>query len=35
VLRDPQSGAYATTTDQPLANAICNFNGQVVIGGIV
>ena len=35
VLRDPQSKLYATTTNQPLANAICNFNGQVVIGGIV
>jgi len=34
VLRDPQSKVYATTTDQPIANAICNFNGQVVIGGI-
>jgi hypothetical protein len=35
VLRDPQSKLYATTSVQPLANAICNFNGQVVIGGIV
>jgi hypothetical protein len=31
VLRDPNSGEYSVTTNQPLANAICNFNGQVII----
>lgn len=31
ILRDPNSGDYSITSDQPLANAICNFNGQVVI----
>lgn len=32
VLRDPNTGTYSTTTDQPTAFAICNFNGQVMIG---
>ena len=32
VLRDPNSGTYSPTTDQPIASAICNFNGQVMVG---
>jgi len=32
VLRDPQSHTYSVTTDQPIAHAICNFNGQPFIG---
>jgi hypothetical protein len=35
VLRDPMSGVYALTTIQPVAGAICDFNGQVVIGGLI
>jgi hypothetical protein len=35
VLRDSGSGAYALTTVQPVATAIGDFNGQVVIGGLV
>src|SRR4030067_85186 len=35
VLRDPDSGAYSTTAIQPVANTICNFNGQVIIGAPV
>jgi hypothetical protein len=26
------NGTYALTTDFPTANAICNFNGQVIVG---
>ena len=35
VLRSPLTGTYATTTLQPAAAAICNFNGQVMIGSPV
>jgi hypothetical protein len=35
VLRDPMSGVYALTIVQPVAGAICDFNGQVVIGGLI
>jgi hypothetical protein len=35
VLRDPMSGIYALTTIQPVAGAMCDFNGQVVIGGLI
>jgi len=35
VLRDPMSGVYALTSAQPVAGAMCDFNGQVVIGGLV
>jgi hypothetical protein len=35
VLRDPMSGVYALTAVQPIAGAICDFNGQIVIGGLV
>lgn len=33
VIRDPTSEIYSLTTTLPLAEAICDFNGQVVIGG--
>lgn len=33
-LRDPTAKDWALTSDQPVANAICNFNGQVFIGGV-
>ena len=33
VLRDAQSKQFALTVVQPKASAICNFNGQVFIGG--
>ena len=32
VTRDPQTGSYALTSDYPKFRAICNYNGQVVIG---
>ena len=35
VLREPTSGVYSITAVQPVAGAICDFNGQVVIGGLV
>jgi hypothetical protein len=35
VLRDPMSGVYALTSAQPVAGAMCDFNGQVVIGGLI
>jgi hypothetical protein len=33
VIRDPTSELYSLTTTLPLAEAICDFNGQVIIGG--
>jgi hypothetical protein len=35
VLRDPDTGLYATTTDQPVAMAIADYKGQVMVGGLV
>jgi hypothetical protein len=32
VLRDPVTMTFSVTTDLPDAEAICNFNGQVLIG---
>ena len=32
VLRSPESNVYSITTAQPEAMAICNFNGQILIG---
>jgi len=32
VVRDANTKTYATTTDLPTANAMCNFNGQVLVG---
>lgn len=32
VIRDAETKLYSITTDQPTAQAICNFNGQVLIG---
>lgn len=32
VVRNPDSKTYSETTDLPMASAICNFNGQVLIG---
>lgn len=32
VLRSPESNVYSITTAQPEAMAICNFNGQVLVG---
>ena len=32
VYRDPNTGDYSTTTDYPTCEAICNFNGQVIVG---
>mgnify|MGYP001492304731 CR=1 FL=1 len=33
VVRDAASKVYSLTSALPSANAICNFNGQVIIGG--
>lgn len=33
VIRTASSGVFSVTTDFPEANAICNYNGQVLIGG--
>ena len=35
ITRSVQTSTYSTTTDQPAAGAMCNFNGQVVIGSPV
>lgn len=32
VLRNPESNVYSITANQPKAMAICNFNGQILIG---
>lgn len=32
VIRDAETKLYSITTNQPTAMAICNFNGQVLIG---
>ena len=32
VIRNPESNVYSITSDQPKAMAICNFNGQILIG---
>ena len=33
VVRDPGDKTYSETTDLPTAMSICDFNGQVIIGG--
>lgn len=33
VIRDPNSGIFAVTALQPAAYAMCDFNGQVMLGG--
>ena len=35
VIRDAMDKTYKVVTDLPVAKAICNFNGQVVVGGLV
>jgi len=35
VIRDAMDKTYKIVTDLPVAKAICNFNGQVVVGGLV
>jgi len=32
VVRSASDYTYSTTTDLPSATAICNYNGQVIIG---
>ena len=34
IVRSPTSGVYSLTTDYPIAGSLCNFNGQVIAGGI-
>ena len=34
VVRDPNTGSYALTTDAPVCSAICNFNGQIICGNL-
>jgi len=31
VVRNDMTGAYSATTDPPVASAMCDFNGQVII----
>ena len=33
VIRDAMNGTYRVVTDLPIAQAICNFNGQIIAGG--
>ena len=33
VIRDAMDKTYKVVTDLPIAQAICNFNGQIVAGG--
>lgn len=32
VIRDSGSGSYSTTSNLPTATAMCNYNGQVLVG---
>ena len=32
VIRNPESNVYSITANQPKAMAVCNFNGQVLVG---
>jgi len=32
VIRDAGSDKYSVSSDLPIANAMCNYNGQVIIG---
>lgn len=34
LLRSPTSSEYSISTDVPICEAICNFNGQVITGGV-
>ena len=34
VIRDAMDKTYKAVTDMPVAKAICDFNGQIVIGGL-
>lgn len=34
IVRHPTSGIYEVVSDQPIAEALCNYNGQILAGGI-
>jgi hypothetical protein len=34
-IRVPTSGVFELVTDQPVAEAMCNFNGQIMVGGVL
>ena len=34
VIRDAMDKVYKVVSDLPAAQAICNFNGQIVAGGL-
>lgn len=34
IVRSPTSGIYELVSDQPVAEALCNYNGQILAGGI-
>jgi hypothetical protein len=34
IVRSPTSGLYELVSDQPVAEALCNYNGQILAGGI-
>ncbi|RLC24892.1 MAG: hypothetical protein DRH93_03290 [Deltaproteobacteria bacterium] len=33
VVRDTGSFTYSISTDVPICNSICNYNGQILVGG--
>jgi len=35
LVRNPTSGVFATDANLPVCHAMCNFNGQVVTGGLL
>lgn len=34
VYRSPTSGTYSTSSTYPVGEAVCDFNGQVLVGGL-
>ena len=34
IVRSAEDGTYSEVTDKPVANSICDFNGQVLIGAV-
>jgi len=34
IVRRAEDGVFEEVTDKPLANAICDYNGQVLIGAV-
>jgi hypothetical protein len=34
VVRSANTGLYSLTTDYPIGESVCNFNGQALVGGV-